>query len=233
MLNMSRTLMHQSREIKFVPGYQVKEEGLPVVSILVEGEEAVKGFEGAADLTLGAKFAGFSYSETLTPLTATQAMNIVADASGKILLPHEPVAGQISVWKKVNGVRTRVAAASVTADASNPRLITVASSANAALEVVYKYLPTLETMFYEHRVLIPSVSSSAMTGSTGVILEGEVWTDKIDLGSDFDNSALKLYINADGNIAAAAAVPATGLALTRVTVIGTPNGTNGFLGLRF
>lgn len=232
MLNMSRTLAHQSREIKFVPGYQAKEEGIPLVSILVENEEAVKGFEGAADLALGAKFAGFSYSETLTPVTATQAMTIVADADSKILLPYEPVAGQISVWKKVNGVRTRIAAADVTPDATNPRLITVDSSANAHLEVVYKYLPTLETAFYEHRVLIPSVSSSAMTGSTGVILEGEVWTDKIDLGSDFDNRTLLLHINADGNIAVAAAIPATGIALP-ATIIGTPNGTNGFLGLRF
>ena len=232
MLNLSRTLMHQSREIAFVPGYQAKEEGIPVVSILVDGEEAIKGFEGAADVALGARFTGFTYSESLTPLSATHALMTATDANGHVLLPYEPITGQVSVWKKVNGVRTRVANADVTIDGTNAKLVNIANSASMAIEVVYKYLPTLQTAFYEHRMLIPSVSASAMTNSSGVIIEGEVWTDKIDLASNFDLAAGLLYLNADGNLAMAAAVPEGGLAVN-AQVIGTPNGTNGFLGIRY
>ena len=248
MLNMSRTQIHQSREINFVPGYVATEEGTPLVSLLVDGSEAVKGFEGAADIANGAKFAGFSYSETLTPMTANHALIAVTDANGEVVLPYEPITGQISVWTKgAGGSRTRVPSGQVTIDASNPKKITVvdgagtpAPIATTTIEVVYKYMPTIQTAFFEHRVLIPSVSASAMTNSTGVILEGEVWTDKIDLGSDFDVRTNKLFINANGLVGAAAAVPAGAIEVVG-TVIGTPGAENagtttqggGFLGIRY
>lgn len=238
MLNMSRTLIHKSREIAFVPGTQVKEEGVPLVLLLVDGKEAVKGFEGSDDLTKGAKFAGFSYSETLTPITANQQLNTVTDADGCVLLPYEPITGQISVYTDDgNGVLARVESSNVEVDTDNPRKITIKTGEGVLKEgrvnIVYKYMPTLETIFWEHRVLIPSVSASAMTNSTGVILDGEVWTDKIDLASDFGVGTNKLYVNADGVVAAAASVPATGIEIPNATVIGIPAVSQGFLGLRF
>ena len=237
MLNMSRTLIHQSREIDFVPGCMVAEEGVPLVSMLVEGKEAVKAFEGTTDVSAGVKFVGFSYSETLTPITANQNFSAVTDTNSGVLLPYEPITGQISVWKKgADGTRTRVESSEVTIDPSNPRLIKVASSPNTPVDIVYKYMPSLKTAFFEHRVLVPSVSASAMTNSTGVILEGEVWTDKIDLSADFEKAGNKLFINQDGLISAASSVPGTGLEIN-ATVIGIPgcssSDSGGFLGLRF
>lgn len=240
MLNMSRTLMHRTREIPFVPGTQVKEEGVPLVLLLVDGNEAVKGFE-SDDIAKGAKFIGYSYSETLTPITANQQLTTVTDEDGCVLLPYEPITGQISVYTDNNGVLTRIDSANVSIDAVNPRKITIktGSGEGAAVlkegkvNIVYKYMPSIETIFWEHRVLIPSVSASALTNSTGVIIAGEVWTDKIDLSSDFDTVTNKLYINADGVLAAAATVPSTGIEVPNATIIGTPNANQGFLGVRF
>lgn len=242
MLNMSRTLINKSREIAFVPGTQVKEEGVPLVHMLVEGVEAVKEFEGADDIAKGAKFAGFSYSETLTPITANAVLETVTDADGNVVLPYEPITGQISVYTSgANGAIERVASDNVTVDATNPKMITIKAGsgdtagalAEGKVTVVYKYMPTIETMFYEHRVLIPAVSASQMTNSTGVILEGEVWTDKIDLASDFDTVTNKLYVSADGIVAAAATVPDTGIEIPNAMIIGTPAVSGGFLGIRF
>lgn len=242
MLNMSRTAIHKSREIPFVPGTQVSEEGVPLILLLVDGKEAVKGFENG-DVAKGAKFAGFSYSETLTPLTANQQLTTVTDADGCVILPYEPITGQISVYTEgENGALTRVDSTNVVQDTNNPCKITIKTGSGETagvlkegrVNITYKYMPTLETVFWEHRVLIPSVSASAMTHSTGVILGGEVWTDKIDLTSDFGTGTNKLYISADGLIAAAATVPATGIALPdSATVIGTPAVSQGFLGIRF
>lgn len=246
MLNMSRTLMHQSREIALVPGYTVLEEGVPLVSMLVDGVEAVKGFEGTNDVSAGVKFVGFSYSETLTPLTANQSLTAVTDSNGHVLLPYEPITGQISVWtKNPSGARTRITSTNVTIEIGNPRMIKVTSDGSAAIadtpvDIVYKYMPTLKTAFFEHRVLIPSVSASAMTQSIGVILEGEVWTDKIDLSADFEKATNKLFINQDGLVSADASVPGTGLEINAKVIgipgsdkTGTPSGSGGFLGLRF
>lgn len=242
MLNMSRTLIHQSREMNFVPGCMVAEEGVPLVSVLVDGMEAVKPFEGTNDVSAGAKFVGFSYSETLTPLTANQNFSSVTDSDGHVLLPYEPITGQISVWTKgADGARTRVESSNVTIDGSNPRLIKVTSDGSTAVpdkavDIVYKYVPTLKTAFFEHRVLIPSVSASAMTNSIGVILNGEVWTDKVDLSADFEKATNKLFINQDGLVSATDSVPGTGLAIS-ATIIGIPgcasSDMGGYLGLRF
>lgn len=234
MLNMSCTLIHKSREIPFVPGCQVNEEGVPLVLELVDGKEAVKAFEGSSDLTKGAKFAGFSYSETLTPLTANQQITTVTDENGVVILPYEPITGQISVYTEAaNGTLTRVESSKVTIDTTLPRKITIADAKEVKVNIVYKYLPTIQSIFFDHRVLIPTVSASAMTQSTGVILDGEVWTDKIDLASDFDTATNKLYVSADGVVAAAATVPTTGIEIPNATVIGTPNVSQGFLGIRF
>lgn len=241
MLNMSRTLMHRTREIPFVPGTQVKEEGVPLVLLLVDGNEAVKGFE-SGDVAKGAKFAGYSYSETLTPITANQQLTVVTDEDGCVLLPYEPITGQISVYTEDDkGVLARVGSSNVTIDTDNPRKITIKTGSGETasvlkegrVNIVYKYMPSIETIFWEHRVLIPSVSASALTNSTGVILAGEVWTDKIDLASDFGVATNKLYINADGVLAAAATVPATGIEVPNASIIGIPNANQGFLGIRF
>lgn len=234
MLNMSRTLIHKSREIPFVPGTQVNEEGVPLVLMLVDGNEAVKGFEGSGDISKGAKFAGFSYSETLTPITANQQLTVVTDEEGVVILPNEPITGQISAYvEAADGTLTRIESTKITIDSDLPKKVTFTGVKETKVNIVYKYLPTIANLFFDHRVLIPTVSASAMTQSTGVILDGEVWTDKIDLASDFDTATNKLYISADGIVAAAATVPTTGIEIPNATVIGTPNANQGFLGLRF
>lgn len=231
MLNLSKCVMNKTRELPFVAGHVVREEGMPIVALLVDGKECIKTFE-AADKAAGARFLGFSYSETLTPQTATDALKVTLDANGQAQLAHEPITGQISVWENVAGVRTKV-----TLDGSDNKvegkILTVKDGENKNLEVVYQYAPTFQDLMFEHRVLIPTVSSAQMTSSIGVIFDGEVWTDKFDASVDFaDPANVKLQLNAAGMITAGATVDGDNLEIANATVIGAPNGNNGFLGLR-
>jgi hypothetical protein len=222
--------MHKTRDLPLVPGYVIKEEGVPLVKKIIDGVEHVQPFDNT-----GGEFLGFSYTETLTPQVATKSVRLVLDASAEGLLPNPPITGQISVYEVPTG--TRVTNGNVTVTNNT---VAVTGQANATVDIVYAYHPIVQDLMFEHRMLIPFISSTEMTGTIGVIIDGEVWTDKVDLAADFtaDNSAI--YVSDAGLVSAfvpsvsgsaVTNLPANSLLLATVTITSASTGSvaNGFV----
>ena len=82
----------------------------------------------------------------------------------------------------------------------------------------------------QDRVLVPSISSSDMTGSIGVILQGVIYTNYFDASADFSDTSKELCVTEAGLVG----VQDEGGALAKIPgkVIALPGVDNPFLGIR-
>lgn len=242
MLNLAKCVLHKTRDLDIVPGTTVNEEGFPLVKTFVNGKEAVMIHDGnTADKPT---FIGFSYSESLTPITATNGATITLDDAGKGKVFHPILTGQVSVYEVAIDDETgvvkrgkRIANADVAVDPADARVITVTGQESKKVEVVYAFAPTTLDLQQESRfrVLIPMGSSSSMTGTIGAIIDGEVYTDKVDLSADFTAPEIKFAVNDAGLLTCytGATAPANSVAIDNMELIEYPNASNPYVGVRF
>lgn len=175
-----------AQDTPIVPGEHVAAEGLPLVRELINGRECVR-----VGNSVKAPFMGFSYTESLTPMVKSKVEVCKADAdTGKFDLISEPITGQIAFFAEDG---------SVINDATvSGKTVTAASNKGEMVKVQYRYQPTTEEVLMEDRVLVPSMASTDITGSIGVILEGLVYTDMFEASVDFSDVNAKLAVSENG-----------------------------------
>jgi hypothetical protein len=221
MLHTQRLKIVDSQETPIVPGETVSAEGMPLVRVLLNGKEHVRCANAEV-----APFMGFSYSESLTPVIKSKVEVLVANPdTGIVELMAIPL-GQISVYDAVSGE----VIASATNEAGTNKVTVDDDHKGAEVRVQYRYAPsTLEVLTNDY-TLMPTMSASDMTGSTGVILQGIVYTDCFDPAKDFSDITQELCVDALGLVSTQAAGGA--LASIPGVVVHVPTAELPFLGIR-
>lgn len=219
MLHTGRLMILNSQEIAIVPGQTVNAEGLPLVREIVNGQECVR--QGN---TTVAPFVGFSYTESLTPLTKSAVEVLTANSeTGKLILKNEPLTGQFSVYLATSG-------AAIECTVSGKEVTVPEANKGMAVRVQYRYAPSTTEVLMEDRVLIPTMSSTDMLGSIGVIMEGIVYTDQFDAKANFADTSMSLCVTATGLVGMQASNGT--LAAIPGSVVSVPGVDTPFLGIR-
>jgi hypothetical protein len=99
-----------------------------------------------------------------------------------------------------------------------------------AVRVQYRYAPSTTEVLMEDRVLIPTMSSTDMLGSIGVIMEGIVYTDQFDAKANFADTSMSLCVTATGLVGMQASNGT--LAAIPGSVVSVPGVDTPFLGIR-
>lgn len=190
MLKLQKTRIIKSFHRNVATGYDVNQEGVPLVYVNEAGEGKVRPSLGAP----GEKFAGVSVSQVQIPGQLTAIETFTGAGSLTIKLTKAMlVAGQVAVV--VNGVYLEVAGAAAPGKfAVDTDLGTIAlDAANAGtalapveIKVIYKFLPTLmEAMNAQGQAPAGGVTAASYYSVSGVIVEGDIATDQFDVTDDW------------------------------------------------
>ncbi len=227
-----RTKIMDSKELPIQPGYQVTAEGLALVSALDNGFEYVYPCQGV----VGERFVGFSYSYTLTPtvLTTVEYYNVPATPPYTINLSYIPVAANGSIPAQIyvnNGtVGLTIGDPSTVATAysiAGTSLTFNAAQAGLLMSITYKYNPTSLDLMFNNQAMYTSFTPSAITGTTGVILRGEVFTDQFDASAGWTQSS-PVMLGANGMLTDTGSGTVLDCVLTHIPTADIP-----YIGVRF
>lgn len=230
MLDLNHCRIEASKEIPIVPAYTVVEEGLALISIISGGVEKVRLSAGAG---VG-RFAGFSYGETLTPITKSyvETRTIPAASTYTITLAkNNLVASNIFVYDNTDGAAmaedTLANGKFECVDATG--ILTFHSSdAGHSVTITYRYTPTATELTAEDKLLFTAQSANEVLSSVGVIMAGEVFTDKFDAAVDW-STATDIEAGTSGIVTAGGST----IDIPNCKVIYVPTADYPFLGLRF
>lgn len=231
MLELSLTRIRHSKDMPVLPGVVVHEEGVPLVQAMFDGKEtaAVSGQDGAKI------FLGFSYSETMRPVTKANITTVTPTANNlTFTLPggFEPLTGQILVaYADTHEAFTSSASPSAKQYKLEGAVITFAAAdAGKAIEIQYRYTPSQQDLLFNDRVPYTFSTAPEMYGRIGCILEGDVYTDQYDASINWAAPTASHVLTAGANgrvtMAAAGGVEIPGY------VISIPNESNPYLGIR-
>lgn len=222
-----RTKIVQSKEFPFATGNTITAEGLVLMQVIEEGEERVKLTAGG-----GAEvFMGFSYGQTMTPITKSKVEELSCpdDAPFTVTLLKEPVgATQIDIVNEDGTHQTN-------GDPANPNEYSVvakvvtfhAGQAGKVETITYRYLPTALELLLEDKLDNTSMTAVDTLSSTGVIQEGEVFTDQFDASKEW-KAGVAVAGGNSGIVSIGVGTDIPGCVLTHVPSVEVP-----FLGLRF
>lgn len=177
-------------------------EGSPLVLKMEDGLGKVGLPTGAAtDKFVGVAFAGF-----VRPTYLTEAYKITVDARAlKIALPHRPLGNKLGATadgaKATVSVDTGSAAVNAPKYTSEDNLIEfVADDAGKDYVILYSYEPTVnEARFIAGDGYPGGFQLSELSGTIGVIHQGQVATDQYDVAADWTSAdSAEVKVNADG-----------------------------------
>lgn len=204
MLDISQTRYFQYTE-KTISNADIEKnivEGSPLVLKMEEGLGKVGLPTGAAtEQFVGVAFAGFVRPENLV---AVEKINVPADGA-VIALKHLPLGGVAKIGATVNGVHATVDDQAAVANkpkytAAANTLTFAADDANKEYVIVYSYAATVaEARAVAGDGYPGGFVLSELSGTVGVIHQGQVATDQFDMAADWttaDTAPVKL--NADG-----------------------------------
>lgn len=224
MLHMRDTRLTLTRHADVLPGSVIPEEGMALVYAKANGETFVTPCDGAG------VFAGISFERFLPPRRIPFVREYELGADSTIKLPRVPEAGQIAL---IEGDQVRTVTAGTDAPESGDNavidgdlLMFAAGGEGRVLRVQMLYVPDVE----EARTLMGDApfggQASALTGSIGRILEGEIATSCFDVTKDWTN-VLEVGLGANGQF-----IPAAGAnKVPGVVVKNSPNAANPYLAL--
>lgn len=237
MLDTSRLLIRASKNIQVLPSEIVNEEGLPLVQVMNDGMEAaaVSGYEGARH------FLGFSYGETMWPHIKAAVEDFIITGTRvqhTLTLGRTPLSGQISVRNAKDQTEFTVAdSAEAVAKGkyylSGAIMTFSAEDAGTTVRIQYRYTPSTQEVKFMDRTPYTFNTASEELGQIGVILDGDIFTDKFDAAINWDALDTDDVLLAGENGVVTAGTPdEKNLAIPGV-VIATPNVNSPFLGIRF
>lgn len=225
MLNLEATRIDKSQEFNLKTGVTVTEEGLILVQDTENGGEVAKLATGTGDV-----FLGFSYGQTLSPVTKSlvEELTVPSGAPYTVTLQREPIAGQIYI---VNSGGTPQTAGD---PALNPneysisgKVITFHSGQADDVETItYRYSPTVEEVLSQDATLLTSVSPNDLINQMGAIKKGDVYTNQFNAGAAYAvGNAVGMAANGLPTATGANDIP--GAYVIKVPTVDSP-----FLGIR-
>lgn len=228
MLDLNRTKIVQSREIPVTAGYSVAAEGVCLMQAFEAGEETVRPCTAEASKV----FVGFSYAETMSPLTKSLVEQITAPAASPftLTLKNTPITGQLSVLDTNDGTALTAGDPSTiaTAYSISGNVITVNTArASHVFQITYRYSPSVADLQFNDYLSINSFQATDFIGSIGVIVQGEVYTDLFDASVNWA-AAPTVKMEAGGLVGSG-----SGVAIPNAKVCHVPTIENPFLGIRF
>lgn len=224
MLNLQgKTVIVSSKEFSVQAGSLIGAEGIALARAEENGEEVVIPSTGSSDV-----FMGFSYGQTMTPLTKSLVQSLVVPAALTVTLDKEPVSGQIFI---TNGTTEQTAgnpATTANEYSISGKVITFhADQEDATMTTTIRYSPTAMELVYSDDLDNTSVSATDYLSSIGAIQTGEIFTDMFDAGDEFVGGAA-CSMGAGGLV-----VAGTGNTIPNAIISHVPNSVNPFLGIRF
>ncbi len=229
MLKLNATRPGEIAEKMIASGTTVESEGVPLVSVMENGQEHVKPCTGAVDEI----FVGFSWMHNIIPTVVSRCEEIEVPANPDYIVQLDKgniVAGQISGrnYSTFFTENTAVlAAGTFDVDTATGILTFHADDAGRVITMTYAYEPTVTEArrdFPNEHININPVFE--FLNSLGVVLVGEVYTDQYDKAVDWNSVGNNIYLGA-GMLTGAGNVKIGG----HVTHIPTPD--NPFLGVQF
>lgn len=226
MLDLSLTRIRHSKDLPVTADTVVREEGLPLVQVMVDGAEqaAVSGYTGAT------QFLGFSYSETMRPITKAEVAVLEPTANElQFTLTGTPITGQIRVTDAEGTVYEEDATAAAGKYVLKGAVIEFAADdAGKQITVQYRYTPSQLELQFNDRVPFTFSTAPELYGRIGVILAGEVFTDQFDASVNWnDTEGKKLVAGENGRVTLAE----SGVEIPGY-IIKTPDANNPYLGIR-
>lgn len=236
-LSLSRFFHSGTRKLS--DGVQSIGEGYALVAKLENGELAVAPSTGAADEV----FVGTSINQQAWP-DLTRPMNeiVVLDKNGVGTLMRDPVVTQVAVFKNeyVGNGSAKYDDADVTVGGAgqDKRRIQVKLPAPAAgetapettsVKVQYQYSPSTVEALTTVGGTEPGLGLTAVTGHTGVIFGGDIYTSCYDVTDDWSKGG-KVYLGEGGQFT----LKPGGTQVMNAVILQVPQfGGNQYLGLSF
>ena len=236
MLKQQNTRILKSFHREVATGFDVKQEGVALVYVLEGGKAKVRPSSGVA----GERFAGVSLSQIAVPDQLARIDELIANGSVTLDLPKRNlVSGQIHVVAAgvtLNLVAGVPAAGEFAIDYATGQLTLNAANAGTAgapitVVVAYRYIPNIqEATLIQGSGPVGGYSGAQYTGVVGLIIEGDVYTDRFDASDDWAAGG-QVYLGSNGLFT----LKNSGTPLHGANILEAPtSGTNNaFLGLNF
>ena len=229
MIVIDKSTIHVSRERKLAAGTTNVREGQALVADFENGELVVKPSAGSNN----EKFVGVAVSSVTSVTTATVRTTVSSDSSDNIVLDHAPVANTFRIAKASAPATALTSVANVAAVDANTKYnltdktVHVNESSTSYI-LSYRYtLSTLESLSLQGDVE-PGTPVSNSTGTVGVIMSGEVYTDEWVTTVNWLNTSA-VYTAASGRFSTTAVTGQSSLGL----ITHLPDSDSGLLGFQF
>lgn len=226
MLKLLNTRVFKSVNEELAPGAVVKEEGVALAYVRVNGSTYVQPCQG----TDGELFAGLAMIRNIPPDLYPVVEEVVVAADGSFVLSHTPEVGKVLI-KLGNTALNFTAAGAAPADATEVELNgangnVVVASAGKKLLAQYQYKLTVA----EARQLLGDFpyggnAANLMGFVTAVKQATPIATSFYDSSKDWSN-AIGVVLSTDGRLAPA---PSLSKAIPNVILKNTPNASNPFV----
>jgi hypothetical protein len=232
MLDLTRCNIFRSKEIAVATGSTITEEGVPLQSTLQNGEEVCSVCASGGS----ENFIGFSYGETFTPLIKSNVESAVIPAASPYTITLEKtniIAAQIFIYDETDAAalaEDTLATGKFSIVDSTGVVTFHSAQAGNTVTITYRYTPTVAEVAAENDSPIYRPSGSDVLGQIGVILAGEVYTDKYDASISWESGVTTINVGT-GLITNSNSSPG-GVAIT-CDIIHVPDVANPFLGIRF
>jgi len=221
-----KTRISQSKEFPISTGEVVAAEGVALMQVLEDGEECVKPTTAAGTEV----FIGFSYGQTMTPVTKSNVEELTCPAVAlyTVTLEKEPIAAQIYIVNSAGTEQTSGDPANANEYSIVAKVVTFhAGQAGLVETITYRYSPTAVELQFEDKLDLTSFAATDYVSSIGAILQGEIFTDQFDAGVAWAGGAV-VKCGASGIVTIGGAGATISCVVTHVPTVETP-----FLGLRY
>ncbi len=225
MLHFELSKLIQTIERPVAVGATVTQEGTPLVWNVAGG--GVQPSTGVA----GEIFAGVSFSQQMTPMQFPQYDSLTATAASSganptITLSNTPIAGTIRVVNVTTGtVQTAGTPATANQYSIAGNVITLNTGATGdTIMVSYRYAPTTAQVLAVQGNIPAGGSAGLLLNSSGVVLQGDVFTTEFDTSVDWTtvSEATPITLGANGLFT----IGGTGTPLTGAYVVSLPTAGN-------
>lgn len=224
MLYMPKTSLSRAVSLLIADGATISAEGRGLVAATVSGVVGVKESTGAA----AEVFAGVSVYEK-APLTDLPIIEdlIVGDTVYTVLLGHTPVGGtsNMRVTDAAGTALTPGATTSGSYTLTGTTLTFNADLAGTAVNVSYRYSPTVTEARFIQGDTRAGGTSQAQYGKVGAIKIGDIYTSEFDPTVDWSAANVTIRLGANGKFT----IGGSG-AIVPAHILQVPSATSPFLG---
>jgi hypothetical protein len=216
----------RSQEMRQQAAASITQEGLCLVTALVNGVQGVNVSAGSSDI-----FVGFSFTRTsaanFLPTTEVKVEQLVIPAGGVVTLSRTPASSTTSVYDitdggAVSGGNVSVSGAAVTITASSTR-----GAVGNTVKVTYRYALTVAEAKLKYGDVTPGGYAGNVTGTIGVAQQGKIFTNAFDTTIDW-TAATTLKTGANGLVVTSGSGATINGFVTDVPTVDYP-----FLGIQF